>query len=136
MIKLENIFNLFSYEEDLEGIDEKLFKGDITNHPLYLIGMYNKLILNHYKFYNKTLKFFKETNQELDIEDIKNAGEFVLFNRAWIYIEKVSPTNDKEYIKKYSDKDLKSTLNVGMKYFEKNEQYEKCSHLKNIFDVL
>ena len=46
------------------------------------------------------MKFFKEANKELDIEDVKEAGEFVVYNRAWHYIKNVNLENPKLFTEK------------------------------------
>ena len=49
--------------------------------------MYKKLILNHVNFNKKLAEFFQKSNKDLDINDMKEAGEFVTYNRAWLYIK-------------------------------------------------
>ena len=87
-MNVENIFSLFSKDENLDGVNEKVHV-DFTQTPIYWIGMYKKLVLNHINFNKKVIKFFKNANQELDMEDMKEAGEFVIYNRAWSYINKI-----------------------------------------------
>ena len=47
MINLDNIFHLFSSNDDLDGIDNSNIHIDFKNTPIYWVGMYKKLILNH-----------------------------------------------------------------------------------------
>jgi hypothetical protein len=98
--------------------------------------MYKKLVLNHINFNKKVLKFFKEANHELDIQDMKEAGEFVVYNRAWYYIKNIN-VEDVEHllaIYKYSDEYLDTSLALGISYFQHQEEYEKCALLKKILD--
>lgn len=136
MINIDNIFELFSSNEDIDGKDDKILYDNIKSNPIYLIGMYKKLILNHINFYTKTIEFFRKTDKELDIEDIKHAGEFVVYNRAWFYISKINIEDEIHIlaIKRYSDEKLYKTLSMGIQFFEMTEQYERCSHLKKILD--
>ena len=53
MINLDNIFHLFSPNDDLEGIDNGKVHIDFKNTPIYWVGMYKKLILNHINFNKK-----------------------------------------------------------------------------------
>jgi hypothetical protein len=134
---LENIFELFSSNEDLDGGEDEVYI-DFTQTPTYWIGMYKKLVLNHINFNKKVLKFFKEANEELDIEDVKEAGEFVVYNRAWHYIQNVD-INIEEHvlaIEKYQDEYLDTALKLGINFFEEQEEYEKCALLKRILDKI
>ena len=96
--------------------------------------MYKKLILNHLNFNTKVLNFFKQSNQEFDVNDIREAGEYVVFNRAWSYISNVDVKN-KGYInaiKHYSDEQFHATLDMGIEFFQKDELYERCAFLLKI----
>ena len=87
-------------------------------------------------FNKKIIKFFKKSNEELDIEDIKEAGEFVTYNRAWSYIKKID-INNKEHTKAintYSDEYLDTSLKLGINFFIETEEYEKCAHLQKILN--
>ena len=137
MINLNNIFELFSFNEDLEGVNEELY-SDLTSNPIYWVGMYNKIILNHVSFAKRIKKFLEDINHPLDESDVKDAGEYMVYHRAWSYISNID-INDKSHelhINKYKDKSLIITLSSGIKFFEKFEDYEKCAFLKNILDIL
>lgn len=134
-INIENIFGLFTSDDKLDmGGDTVFF--DFKNTPVYWIGMYKKLILNHVNFNKKITKFFKEANEELDIQDVKEAGEFVTYNRAWSYIKDINMDNKDHInaIKKYCDEYLDISLKLGISFFEQLEEYEKCALLKQILD--
>lgn len=134
-VKLDNIFELFSSSENLEG-ENDIVHIDFTQTPIYWIGMYKKLVLNHLNFNKKVVKFFKESNYELDVVDMENAGEFVVYNRAWHYIQNVD-VNVEEHvlaIEKYQDEYLDTALKLGINFFEEQEEYEKCALLKRVLD--
>ena len=135
MINLNNIFSLFSANEELDGVNSEV-QIDFSQTPIYWIGMYKKLVLNHINFNKKVLKFFKESNQELDVEDMKDAGEFVVYHRAWYYIQNVNIDVEEHIIaiNKYTDEYLDTALKLGISFFEQHEEYEKCAHLKKILD--
>jgi hypothetical protein len=136
MVNLDNIFSLFGSNDDLDGGDNTTTLIDFKNTPVYWVGMYKKLILNHMNFNKKIIKFFKKSNEELDIEDIKEAGEFVTYNRAWSYIKKID-INNKEHTKAintYSDEYLDTSLKLGINFFIETEEYEKCAHLQKILN--
>ncbi len=134
MIDMTNIFGLFVPGEELDGTKTATNLDELKTKPIFHVGMYKKLIINHLNFNTKVLNFFKQSNQEFDVNDIKEAGEYVVFNRAWSYIVNVN-LKDKGYIdaiKHYSDMDFHNTLDMGIEFFQKDELYERCAHLLKI----
>ena len=134
MIDMSNIFGLFVPGEQLDGTNTATNLNELQSKPIFHVGMYKKLILNHLNFNTKVLNFFKQSNQEFDVNDIKEAGEYVVFNRAWSYISNVNIKN-KGYIdalKHYSDEQFYATLDMGIEFFQKDELYERCAFLLKI----
>ena len=134
MIDMTNIFGLFIPGEELDGTQTVTNLDELKKKPIFHVGMYKKLILNHLNFNTKVLNFFKQSNQEFDVDDIKEAGEYVVFNRAWSYISNVNIKN-KGYIdalKHYSDEQFHATLDMGIEFFQKDELYERCAFLLKI----
>jgi hypothetical protein len=132
-INLDNIFSLFSPEGEIGKDSDKVFI-DLTQNPVYLIGMYKKLIINYAKSSHKIVESLKILNPQLDPQDVVEAGDYILFNKAYGYIKNVTLDNS-EHIKalnKLSDDDLIFTLEYGIQYFIKEEQYENCYHLTEI----
>jgi hypothetical protein len=132
-INLDNIFSLFSPEGEIGKDSDKVFI-DLTQNPIYLIGMYKKLVINYAKSSHKIVESLKILNPQLDPQDVVEAGDYILFNKAYGYIENVTLDNS-EHIKalnKLSDDDLIFTLEYGIQYFIKEEQYENCHHLTEI----
>lgn len=132
---VNKIFNLFNGDEP-ESLKEKSQQIDTLldykNHPLFWVGMFKKLIQNHHVFNDQLLKFFDKVDEGLDIIDIDKAGEFVVFNRAYSYFEKVDPNNliCQEALYRFADIHLKVSIELSINYFQGTEEYEKCSHLK------
>ena len=111
---------------------------DFKNTPTYWVGMDKKLILNHISFNKKILKFFKKTDKDLNLNEIKEAGEYVTYNKAWLYIKRIN-LSKKEHIKgieTYADEHLDTALKLGISFFIETEQYERCAHLKKILKSL
>ena len=50
MVNIDNIFDLFGSDDNLDGTDNSTTLIDFKNTPTYWIGMYKKLILNHNNF--------------------------------------------------------------------------------------
>ena len=134
MIDMTNIFGLFVPGEELDGTKTATNLDELKTKPIFHVGMYKKLILNHLNFNTKVLKFFKQSNQEFDMSDIKEAGEYVVYNRAWSYIANVDIKN-KGYIdalKHYSDDEFYASLDMGIEFFQQDELYERCAFLLKI----
>ena len=134
MNDMTNIFGLFIPGEELDGTKTATNLDELKTKPIFHVGMYKKLILNHLNFNTKVLNFFKQSNQEFDVNDIREAGEYVVFNRAWSYISNVNIKN-KGYIdalKHYSDEQFYATLDMGIEFFQKDELYERCAFLLKI----
>ena len=135
MVNIENIFSLFSAHEDLNGTNTTVHI-DFTENPIYWVGMYKKMLTNNINFNKKLLQIIGKNNEDLDILDVKQAGEHIVFNRAWNYIKKID-INDVEHckaIEKLSDEYLDTALELGIYYYEPIEAFEKCAHLKKILD--
>ena len=137
MIDPNNVFNLFSESEDLDGIASEVYI-DYSEDPLYQLGMFKKTILNHINFNKKALQFLKGEHNELDVEDIRTAGEFIVYNRAWRYIDGIETDSDAfiDTLKRYNDEFMNTSLRLGINFFEQQEEYEKCALLKKILDKL
>ena len=134
MLNLENLFNLFT-PKDLR--EENKTYLDFENQPLYFCGMRKKLFLNHVNFSKKVINFFKQSNGEFDIDDIREAGRFVAFNRAWFYLDKLDLKNDDHIltILSFSNDEFIATLEMGIKHFQSSEEYEKCAKILKIKNI-
>lgn len=134
MVSIDNIFGLFSHDDrDLSNGGSTTYV-DFKTTPKYYLGMYKKLILNHINFNKKVLQFFKNSNADLELDDMKEAGEFVTYNRAWTHIRKIEIENNThtDAIEFYSDEYLTTALELGINYFQGLEEYEKCAFLLKI----
>ncbi len=132
MANIENIFSLFTNDDSFN--ENNVMHGDIKSSPVYYVGMYKKLILNHINFNKKVLNFFQKANEEFNIEDIKEAGEFVVYNRAYTYIKKIDLDIESHTsaIMYYTDEYLDTSLELGINFFQQHEEYEKCAFLLKI----
>ena len=141
VVDINKIFGLFNNEEP-ESLREKAEMTDTLlnykEHPLFWVGMFKKLIHNHKTFEHKILDFFSNMDEELDLYDVEQAGEFVVYNRAWFWISKINPQDRKhqESIIHYTDEFLETYLKFTISYFQEFEEYEKCAHLKKILDLV
>jgi hypothetical protein len=140
-MNIDKIFSLFEGDEP-NSLREKAQQVDITldykNHPLFWVGMFKKLIQNHQTFNDQLLQFFDKLDEELSTVDVDKAGEFLVFNRAYEYIQKVDPDNlvTQEALFRFADIHLKVALELSINYFQEYEEYEKCAHLKKILQFV
>jgi hypothetical protein len=139
----DKIFDLFSPSDDenkkfVDTSEMSYLVEDYKNHPLFWVGMFKKLIYNHKTFSKKVIQFFEKMNEELDLFDVENAGEFIAYNRAWYWIEKVDLSLEyhQEALHFQSDDILLSSIKFAISYFEESEEYEKCAHLKKIQNLI
>ena len=103
--------------------------------------MFRKLILNYLNYTTQVIGLFDKADPTLDIKDIKRVGEFMLYERAYVYIKDID-LQDKKHINalfreaKNSKIDFESALNKSIDHFENLEEYEKCAVLKKYLDFL
>lgn len=135
---LNSIFALFGFPEGGEGSKEdKKIKAEIDAYkrtPHFKLGMFYKLIMNGAAFKKQVLNFFSRSDSSLDMEGIDDAGEFMMFTRAYFWVEdfKFKSKAWKEDLKKYSNDEFLVAVKLCINYFEGTEEYEKCAHLKKI----
>jgi hypothetical protein len=133
-MNINYIFNLFS--ENCNSDDETSLLVDFSEHPLFWIGGFNKLIKNHLFFKEYTVKMFKNISPELEINEVEKAGEYLMFEKAWGYLKNFNLDNSfhVECIKDKASKEFSDNLGLAMVFFEEVEEYEKCALLKKIND--
>ena len=136
-MNINKIFDLFE-----SGSDDKLEKDtiyiDIKNTPIYWIGMFKKLIQNNQIFTSQIVGFFDKMSPELDMSDVKEAGDRVAYERAWYYISKIDITDKmhQDSISLNVDKNLHKALEQAILFFQEYEEYERCAFIKKIHDFI
>jgi len=143
-VNVNKIFGLFDSEGEKpksnSGINQDMsyLLEDYKQHPMFWVGMFKKIIYNHKSFNDKILNSFKDLDSELDMNDVENAGEFIMYNRAWYWINKIDikETLHQNALTHYADEILLTYTKVTILYFQELEEYEKCAHLKKIQDFL
>ena len=131
---LNKIFNTFDKEYNTN--DETSLLVDFSEHPLFWIGGFNKIINNHLFFKQYTIKTFKNISPDINIEELEKAGEELMFRKAWNYIKSINldKTFHVECIKLKADEQFMDNLQTSVLFFEAFEEYEKCALLKHIQD--
>ena len=121
---------------DSKDTDEVSLLVDFSDHPLYWISGFNKIINNYVFFTQYITKNFNNISPELNQEEIDTIGVTLLFNRSWEYIKRLNLDNPFhiDCLKIKSTESLNDSLEAAILFFEKIEEYEKCAFLKNIQD--
>jgi len=133
----ENIFSLFGFGEDESEDKDKQIEEELEmfkDTPHFKLGMFYKLIMNGNLFSKQIFKFFEKSDPELNMEGVDQAGEYIMYTRAWFWIEPVKLRNKewKEALKQYINEEFLVAIKLCISYFEGIEEYEKCAHLKKI----
>lgn len=136
----DKIFSLFddSSEAQEKVKEQKKSLAVFNNSPYHKLGMFTKLIVNHFIFHAKLEKFLKKEEPTYNVESTREASEFVVFNRAFNYLNQINPL-DKEVtfaVLDFDNKILTKTLESALIYFENLEEYEKCAHIHKFQKIL
>ena len=135
---INRIFNLFNYDDFIPHTKKELEEmkkfEEFKETPPYKIGMFEKMILNHNNVREQVVSLFKKSNEEFNVREIEEAGEFMAYNRAWNWISECNLDDDcwKESLILRNSDYLITALKLSVHYFEGYEEYEKCAFLKNI----
>ena len=139
MIPIDNIFSLFGLPEDGEqGKSLKKDLEDFKESPYFKLGMFVKMVKNGLHFKRQVVSFFSKSEPGLNTDGLDDAGDFMMYNRAWFWISqcKIRSKIWKEALKEYNSEDLVIALKSSIQYFEELEEYERCAFLKKIQDFL
>ena len=136
----DSIFSLFDdSSESREKVKEtkKALVG-FNNSPHHKLGMFTKLIVNHFIFHYKLEKFLQKEEPSYDVKSTKEASEYVVYNRAYNYLKQVNPEKKDHLfaVLDFNQKVLDKTLGSALMYFEEFEEYEKCAHIFKIQQIL
>ena len=139
MINKDRIFNLFSTTPEVKEKEEKRISiEEFIESPYAKIGMFTKLILNHYVFQEKLKKFLKTEEPAYSIENTKEAANYTVFNKAWEYIREIDIEN-KDHINAligFNPIVFNKALTSAIVYFQDGEEYEKCAHIFKIHEIV
>ena len=136
MINLNKIFDAFDKNNLNKETDDVSLLVDFSEHPLYWIGYFNKIINNYLFFTQYITKKLKKTSPDIDVDNIKKLSEIIIYNKAWEYIKSINLSNPLhvDCLKLKSNDALSESLVASILFFEKIEEYEKCAFLKEIKD--
>jgi hypothetical protein len=138
-MNLGGIFSLFGFSDSNE--EDKKIKKELEafkETPHFKIGMFIKMISQGLTFKKQVLNFFSTSKSDIGIKDIDEAGDFMMYNRAWYWISECS-TRKKEWklaLQNNSSDEFIRCLEIVLRYFERMEDFEKCAFLKKIQDFV
>jgi len=134
MIDVNKIFDTFEEPTD-SGFPGTVYI-DFKDHPAYWVGMFEKTILNYENYCVKLLHLFKTASPTLNLDDVQDAGEYIVYNRAFEHIKDLDLTNKShlDSLENRASKRLRNYLVKSIEYFITVEEYEKCAILKPIQD--
>lgn len=138
MSNAHRIFNLFNpipskVDEEMEN---ELREFETT--PYYKIGMFTKILNNGNNFKTEIINFISKSDKDLDPENIKSAGDFIMYNRAYYWISQFD-IDDKKWIsnaREAKSNYIEEYINDSIRYFESIEEYEKCAILVKILNTI
>ena len=138
-----SIFDLFGFDGNDHKSDkeyEKTLKEieEMQDTPLYKVGMFKKIMANGLLFKNQIIKFFSSSKPSINLGNIDEAGEHILYQRAFDWIKECNTRKKdwKEAIKFYSSEEYINYITLVIQYYEDIEDYEKCALLKKIQDLM
>ena len=139
-MSISGIFAMFGFpdkgDDERKKLEEELEIFKETPH--FKLGMFFKLIMNGSSFKKQILKFFSTADPDLDIKGIDDAGEYMMYTRAYYWIQSCKVRN-KEWklaLSNYASDEFLVAVKLSINYFESTEEYEKCAFLKKIQDFI
>ena len=138
MIDPKKIFSLFDrVNEDTPLIEKAEIASQLSqvrDSPALKLGMFKKLIFNHLSFNESLINLVKRADEDFDVNDVKNASEYIVYVKAWEFIEDFDLKDAESFdiLKKYSSQELLTAFKLAINFFQKLEEYEKCAHLHKI----
>ena len=139
MLDPNRIFGLFdALNSNTNLIEDGEGYIDVKDTPEYKIGMFTRIIMDHMQFNDRVVEFFSRASNELEREDIENAGEFVVYHRGWFYIKGIDLENRRDWyaLEKMANLKTLTAMDLSINYFEEREEYEKCAHLLKLSKTL
>lgn len=138
-MNIGGIFALFGFNEGDK--EDKKLKKDLEafkETPHFKIKMFIKMISQGMGFKDQLLKFFSNMQPKIDTSDLGEAGDFMMYNRAWYWISECNLRKKtwKIALQENASEDFIKCIEVILRYFESIEEYEKCAFLKKIQDFV
>ena len=131
MISPEKIFSVF---ESGSSSQEEIAL-DYSKHPVYVLGMFKKMVLNLESFAIRLINTFPDFNADSD--NVQEAGEYMVYNRAYNILKELDTSPEQhEFIQMCADTFTQRALSNTLYYFEGKEEFEKCILIKEVLDQI
>ena len=131
MIDKNKMFGLFDNNNKKDSKELINSPEDILEEGYAKIGMFTKLVQNHFVFHAKLKAFLQKEDPNYDSDLAKINAEFAVFNRAWFYIRQLNldKENHLSAFIEFKKSTFISALKSSIEYFQEEEEYEKCAFL-------
>jgi hypothetical protein len=139
--KIFGAFNSSSNEWDYRGYNyysPRTLPVIDENHPRYFIKMFHKIIANNLAYSKQLIDFFSSSDPSISTQEIEYAGEKMLYAKAYGFIKNID-INDlyhQKILKEENNKQLIKAYKMSIKFYENEEEYEKCAFLKKQLDFV
>ena len=132
---LNKLFSLFNKNPE-EGLEENLIS--YKNTPKFKLEMFSRIVLEGIHFKKQIVSFFTNSDVGLEEGDVTEVGDFMMFTRAWFWIQQFELDNPEwvEALNNCKVDNFRKALKICIKYFESSEEFEKCSFLVNIRSLI
>jgi hypothetical protein len=138
-MNVDKIFALFDYKNENKPLSENdNAVVELYETPLFWVSMFEKLIQNN-NIFKQQLKVMFKHDEYYDPEMLMEAGDAVVYNRAYSFIKALDMDNDdhKNALRIRTKQGyLINNLTSAMDHFIKHEEYEKCTVIKVILKFL
>ena len=134
MIDPEKLFSVFEIPTlGEEGV------MDFQKTQAFKLGMFKKIIWNQKNIEARMEHFFQmmpELAEKVAMDE--NSSEFVTHLRAWSYLKDFDPSTEqgKDALRIFSDQYTLTACDLAISFWEDQEEYEKCAHIKKVKDSL
>jgi hypothetical protein len=140
---LDNFFKFFTppHGEDTNKDNDLIASySDFYDNPIYKLGMFKKLIINHQNFNSKALLSLlgAKGGDNEEAAKIQRFSDMILYNRAYGFLNAIDleiPENV-SFVKESFSKELIISFNLALKFFEGREEYERCALIKKFEDLV
>jgi hypothetical protein len=122
---------VFAIFESVHKTDDEVF--DPFTHPYVLMGLVVSGVKTFDIIANNYLRDYPG-----DFDRIYEKVKFLYYDRLYGFLEKIDYTLSLHLIEccKHDYHKVVDTLSLLMKEYERKEEYEKCSRIKNLLDAI
>lgn len=128
MTQAEKIFKLFEPGTPSEEVVEDDYEIK------YITGVFIKLMDNYNLSHKYVLDLFGRASKELNLDEINEVGNFLIYNKAWDYLSRIDLKNKSQinYIQNFQDPKFLNYIDRVIDYFISTEEYENCKFLHDL----